>query len=542
MPDQGPKEGRRAKISKITRKGVLIIKGLAYKIVSFAKGLARRTAGYIKTIPSKLKGLSSLLAKGRAKAKALVSGYAGLAPRVKKKLAIVVATVLLLSTGAAVGVSAISADQGPEIELIDAYRVNLHGKHIGYVTDKAVVSSIIKQITEESATKFGMEVELETGFDYYRASICPELVTDTDLIVKEIRGNVDIKVNAYAMLVEDEQICILKDEEELGKLLDILKEPFVENSNSEVESVDIVEKVDLEPVTVDFAQVQDAEQVAEEIAEGRETVEEYTVVSGDTLWGIAKKYDMSLDELIDLNSDVDNINNLRLGQTLKLSYPKSVISVATTELITYEVAIPYKTEYTTDSSLYTNQSRTTRNGQNGTTLVEAKVTKVNGIEDSREILKETVTKQPVSRIIAKGTKPVPLTTRSGGGTMVKPAKGRYSSYYGDLRSGGRRRHKGIDIAIKNGTGAPIYAAEAGRVIHASWGNSSYGNLIKIDHGSGAETRYAHLSGFAVSNGQTVKKGQLIGYMGNTGNSRGPHLHFEILIGGRNVDPLPYIGR
>ena len=540
MPDQGPKEGRRAKISKITRKGVLIIKGLAYKIVSFAKGLARRTAGYIKTIPSKLKGLSSLLAKGRAKAKALVSGYAGLAPRVKKKLAIVVATVLLLSTGAAVGVSAISADQGPEIELIDAYRVNLHGKHIGYVTDKAVVSSIIKQITEESATKFGMEVELETGFDYYRASICPELVTDTDLIVKEIRGNVDIKVNAYAMLVEDEQICILKDEEELGKLLDILKEPFVENSNSEVESVDIVEKVDLEPVTVDFAQVQDAEQVAEEIAEGRETVEEYTVVSGDTFWDIAKKYDMSLDELIDLNSDVDNINNLRLGQTLKLSYPKSVISVATTELITYEVAIPYKTEYTTDSSLYTNQSRTTRNGQNGTTLVEAKVTKVNGIEDSREILKETVTKQPVSRIIAKGTKPIPLTTRSGGGTMVKPAKGRYSSYYGDLRSGGRRRHQGIDIA--NSYGTPIYAAEAGRVIHASWGGSGYGNLIKIDHGSGAETRYAHLSGFAVSNGQTVKKGQLIGYMGSTGNSSGSHLHFEILIGGRTVNPLPYIGR
>ncbi len=539
MPDQGPKEGRRAKISKITRKGVLIIKGLAYKIVSFAKGLARRTAGYIKTIPSKLKGLSSLLAKGRAKAKALVSGYAGLAPRVKKKLAIVVATVLLLSTGAAVGVSAISADQGPEIELIDAYRVNLHGKHIGYVTDKAVVSSIIKQITEESATKFGMEVELETGFDYYRASICPELVTDTDLIVKEIRGNVDIKVNAYAMLVEDEQICILKDEEELGKLLDILKEPFVENSNSEVESVDIVEKVDLEPVTVDFAQVQDAEQVAEEIAEGRETVEEYTVVSGDTLWDIAKKYDMSLDELIDLNSDVDNINNLRLGQTLKLSYPKSVISVATTELITYEVAIPYKTEYTTDSSLYTNQSRTTRNGQNGTTLVEAKVTKVNGIEDSREILKETVTKQPVSRIIAKGTKPVPLTTRSGGGTMVRPAKGGYSSEYGAPRPGGRR-HKGIDIANSHGT--PIYAAEAGRVIHASWGNSSYGNLIKIDHGSGAETRYAHLSGFAVSNGQTVKKGQLIGYMGNTGNSSGSHLHFEILIGGRTVNPLPYIGR
>ena len=540
MPDQGPKEGRRAKISKITRKGVLIIKGLAYKIVSFAKGLARRTAGYIKTIPSKLKGLSSLLAKGRAKAKALVSGYAGLAPRVKKKLAIVVATVLLLSTGAAVGVSAISADQGPEIELIDAYRVNLHGKHIGYVTDKAVVSSIIKQITEESATKFGMEVELETGFDYYRASICPELVTDTDLIVKEIRGNVDIKVNAYAMLVEDEQICILKDEEELGKLLDILKEPFVENSNSEVESVDIVEKVDLEPVTVDFAQVQDAEQVAEEIAEGRETVEEYTVVSGDTFWDIAKKYDMSLDELIDLNSDVDNINNLRLGQTLKLSYPKSVISVATTELITYEVAIPYKTEYTTDSSLYTNQSRTTRNGQNGTTLVEAKVTKVNGIEDSREILKETVTKQPVSRIIAKGTKPIPLTTRSGGGTMVKPAKGRYSSYYGAPRSGGRRRHKGIDIANSHGT--PIYAAEAGRVIHASWGGSGYGNLIKIDHGSGAETRYAHLSGFAVSNGQTVKKGQLIGYMGSTGNSSGSHLHFEILIGGRTVNPLPYIGR
>lgn len=103
--------------------------------------------------------------------------------------------------------------------------------------------------------------------------------------------------------------------------------------------------------------------------------------------------------------------------------------------------------------------------------------------------------------------------------------------------GGRRAHKGIDLAAPTGT--PVYATADGLVQMAQW-YSSYGNYIQIGHGSDLETRYAHLSRIAVSEGSMVRKGDLIGYVGSTGRSTGPHLHYEVRVGGVAVDPVPYM--
>ena len=103
--------------------------------------------------------------------------------------------------------------------------------------------------------------------------------------------------------------------------------------------------------------------------------------------------------------------------------------------------------------------------------------------------------------------------------------------------GGRRDHKGIDLAAPTGT--PVYATADGIVGRADW-FSSYGLYIEIDHGADLETRYAHLSQLAVSAGDRVRKGDLIGYVGSTGRSTGPHLHYEIRIAGDAVNPMPYM--
>ena len=103
--------------------------------------------------------------------------------------------------------------------------------------------------------------------------------------------------------------------------------------------------------------------------------------------------------------------------------------------------------------------------------------------------------------------------------------------------GGRRNHNGVDLAQPTGT--PVYATADGIVSRADyWG--SYGNYIQIEHGGELETRYAHLSGYAVAAGQQVRKGQLIGYVGSTGRSTGPHLHYEVRVAGEAVDPTPYM--
>jgi len=99
------------------------------------------------------------------------------------------------------------------------------------------------------------------------------------------------------------------------------------------------------------------------------------------------------------------------------------------------------------------------------------------------------------------------------------------------------RHTGLDIANKTGT--DLYAADAGTILVSGWGKG-YGNYIDIDHGGGKKTRYGHLSQSYVTVGQTVSKGQVIGAMGSTGWSTGPHLHFEVMINGVKYNPLNYI--
>ncbi len=120
------------------------------------------------------------------------------------------------------------------------------------------------------------------------------------------------------------------------------------------------------------------------------------------------------------------------------------------------------------------------------------------------------------------------------------AVGSTSSGYG-MRShpvlGGQRSHKGIDPAAPTGT--PVYATADGVIGRADW-FSSYGLFVSIGHGSELETRYAHLSRLTVAAGQSVRKGDVIGYVGSTGRSTGPHLHYEVRVGGEAVNPVPYM--
>ena len=121
------------------------------------------------------------------------------------------------------------------------------------------------------------------------------------------------------------------------------------------------------------------------------------------------------------------------------------------------------------------------------------------------------------------------------GMFMRPVSGgTITSKYGARSSG---FHTGLDIAVPTGT--PVYAAAAGTVVKAGW-YGGYGYLVVIDHGNGYQTYYAHNSSLCVSAGQSVSKGQNISYSGSTGNSTGPHLHFEVRINGATQNPQSYI--
>ena len=132
---------------------------------------------------------------------------------------------------------------------------------------------------------------------------------------------------------------------------------------------------------------------------------------------------------------------------------------------------------------------------------------------------------------AQGQSSSPPPSSAG---LVWPVSGPVTSPFG-WRWG--RMHEGIDIGVSYGT--PIHAAASGTVIYCGW-ESGYGNLTVLDHGGNLATAYGHQSSIAVSCGQHVNQGDVIGYVGSTGHSTGPHLHFEVRVNGSPVDPMGYL--
>jgi murein DD-endopeptidase MepM/ murein hydrolase activator NlpD len=147
-----------------------------------------------------------------------------------------------------------------------------------------------------------------------------------------------------------------------------------------------------------------------------------------------------------------------------------------------------------------------------------------------------------AQLAATGSAPLPAGPIKGGsGSMIWPVDGPVVSGFGPRTIGGSYEyHPGIDIAVPEGT--PIRAAATGSVIFTEPESASggYGNYTCIDHGGGLSTCYAHQSSFAVSAGQSVSQGEIIGYTGCTGYCLGPHLHFEVRINGSVTDPMGYL--
>ena len=154
-------------------------------------------------------------------------------------------------------------------------------------------------------------------------------------------------------------------------------------------------------------------------------------------------------------------------------------------------------------------------------------------EIGRDIIKENVIMEAVPKIVERGTKIPP--------TYIKPISGgRLTSGFGKRKApkpGASTYHKGIDWATPVGT--PVYASSGGTVAKAGWG-SGYGYVIYINHPDGKQTRYGHLSNIYVKAGQSVSQNDKIALTGNTGISTGPHIHFEILVNGKQVNPFDYL--
>ena len=315
-------------------------------------------------------------------------------------------------------------------------------------------------------------------------------------------------------------------------------EPDIEKDFSDYElglmSIGFGDTVEVVEAYLKDDEITSLQTAIEEVTKEQEKEQIYEVVSGDTLSQIAENNSLSLEALIAMNETIENENStIRVGDELIVTVPEPELSVERTEEVYYEEDYEADIIYVDNDDWYTTQTKTLQEPSAGHRIVVADVSYRNKEEVGREILKEEITYAAVPKIVERGTKIPP--------TYIKPISGgRQSSGFGRRRAptrGASSYHKGIDWATPVGTA--VMASSTGTVSKAGWG-SGYGYVVYINHADGRQTRYGHLSKVLVSVGQKVTQGQKIALSGNTGVSTGPHVHFEILINGSQVNPLNYL--
>lgn len=208
------------------------------------------------------------------------------------------------------------------------------------------------------------------------------------------------------------------------------------------------------------------------------------------------------------------------------------LDVSATRSVTYTEAIPYETITRENDTLDQTYRATVQEGSEGEAVVTAQIETLDGEEQRRTILARTVLSQATDEIVEVGTRNVGIGT---GDFMVPVSSYTFTSGF-KMRWG--RLHGGVDLAVPEGT--PVYAADNGKVIVAGNLGDGYGNYIILDHQNGYKTLYAHNSELLVSVGDVVAQGEQIALSGNTGNSTGPHVHFEIQVNDEKVDPQQFV--
>ncbi len=312
---------------------------------------------------------------------------------------------------------------------------------------------------------------------------------------------------------------------------DLLAEP--DNSHT-VFAAAIPAKASLKPrpalITANDMVVRQAAPLTQVPDRPREAIITYTVLAGDTLFGIALQFNLAPETILWANSELkDNPDMMDVGMTLNVPPVDGVVHVVQAEDTLESIAAQYKT---TVEALVDAEWNSLRQGQQP--IVGQHLIVPGG---KREFVVWQLPVKPASSSgtaswsqghagFCSGVAVVPL----GSGTFIWPED--------NHRVGGNPYaawHRAIDLT--GNTGAPVYASDTGTVVYAGWNSWGYGNLIVLDHGNGWQTWYAHLSQIYVGCGQQLFQGAVIGAIGSTGRSTGPHLHFETRYNGDLPNPL-----
>ncbi|GMQ55905.1 M23 family metallopeptidase [Vallitalea sediminicola] len=478
----------------------------------------------------------------------------------------------------------------------NSYNVVYDGDSMGIVIDKSVADRVYSVAKAEIKDENGEHMKVDKELKYYLEYAEDNQITDEDTLLNNLRSALandkdSFRIKGYVLKIGDDFEVALKDEDDVKEVLkraqsmyisesesydiDLVRVPYtssvrmpviVKNENyNEIGTADRVFKttsnvtdenesdnkdaeIPVETVGVSFAEnveiiksfvdrddIANVNDATELITKENEEEKVYAVAKGDTLSEIAQKNDMKLSALMKLNPGLENQKYISIGQEITVTVPEPELSVACEEKIIYTKPIQYTVEKVENKNKYNGTNTVIEYGVEGQMQVTAVVTKVNGYEQSRIVVDETVVKEPKAKVIEVGIKPFP--SKGSTGNFIYPVVGSIVTSPFGYRRGGF--HHGLDLGGLP-VGTSIRASDGGTVIFAGWKSSTYGYAVDIDHGNGVLTRYAHCSKVVVKKGQKVSQYQEIAKLGSTGNSTGPHVHFEIRFNNVAANPKKYL--
>ena len=457
----------------------------------------------------------------------------------------------------------------------EVYNVYLDGNLIGAVKSKKSLEKYIDNEQKELKEQYNVDkVYIPNGIDIEKCVTHNAKILSEKQIYNIIKENKSFTIKGYIVNIKysDEKeikINVLKKslfDKAVNKVLKVFidskdienyrngTQKNIETTGSIIENIYIDENITIKSAYLSTDEVifTDVDTLTKYLLFGSlDKDKEYVVKPGDTIETVAFNNKLGVEEFLIVNPEFTSSNNLlSVGQKVSIALIDPIFSIVVEKHIVEDMDKPFSTIEKEDPSLYYGTSKIQTEGVNGIQRVTEKVKYVNGEAYPAIITGKTVIKEPINKIVLKGTKgysengvPAQVSGDWGWPTIYPYV---ITSYYG-FRWG--RLHAGIDIS-GCGFGSPIYSIGDGTVFavtnncsdrgfYGSTCGGGYGNAVRVRYNNGMEVIYSHIMGsnIRVSVGQKVTKGQVIGYMGNSGSSTGTHLHFQININGSSVNPL-----
>lgn len=409
--------------------------------------------------------------------------------------------------------------------------VQVNGQTVGYVESEQVfegaredVQSRITSAKEAMAAAGSPADDAQWAIDpTYTLEVSGNTMTESDVADAILRASSNEISDGTAVYIDGVLSYVTTEGDHLRSYLENYKAPYENgmDSNKRIEFVHDIQLVD----GVYFAKsIVPYKDVIDSLNANSNPVV-HTVTEGETPQSIEQNSGLTYETLQRYNPDIGGETDvLPTDSQLIMGYGSSLLQSKTVIRSVYTEAIPFNSSTTESDEYDYGKTVTVQEGVPGLQEVTDDVTYIDGAVTDTKRVNVTVLQQPVEELIVKGTKlKSGMVAKYGSGSFIWPVPN--FTYVSRWMSAA---HTGADICAAYGT--PILASDAG-VVEIAGTHYSYGNYVVINHGNGYKTLYAHMSSIAVTVGQGVTQGQVIGYVGSTGNSTGNHCHFEMYYNG-----------